>query len=161
MNEDASIIAAYAQQADRLELFITGCPAEIIARRPDETRWSILEIVGHLADAELLASVRIRRVITGDRPNLYGYRQEEWARKLGYRQQRIAVLSQRFALLRRENGELLGSMSGDDWNRGGEHDESGRLTLRQLIVGYLEHTAKHLNQAESIAAELTAGNHQL
>src|SRR5215212_5343890 len=96
-------VTKYALQADELEQAISAIPAELIIRRPSESRWSVLEIVSHLADAELLASVRIRRIITQDRPNFWGYQQEQWATALGYRQRRIETVTARFALLRREN----------------------------------------------------------
>ena len=156
--DPANIIKQYAQQADVLEQAVAAIPAELITRRPSETAWSVLEIVGHLADAELLASVRIRRIITQDRARLWGYRQEHWATALGYRQSRIETVTARFALLRRENAELLPADVTDDlWNQTGLHDEDGTLSLRQLIEGYLDHTAKHLDQIHRVAAEVVNG----
>ena len=65
-------IAKYAEQATKLEQLISAISPELIACRPEEIRWSVLEIVCHLADAELLASAHIRRIITQDRPQLWG-----------------------------------------------------------------------------------------
>lgn len=149
-----NLIASYAEQADKLEQLIAEIPAEIVARRPDETRWSILEIASHLADAELLASVRIRRVITQDRPNLWGYRQEEWANRLNYPQLEIVTVLQRFALLRRENAGLMENLPDAVWKQTGNHDQYGTLSLHQLIEDYVAHTAKHLDQANGVAVAI-------
>jgi len=56
-----------------MEEFLSNCPADAVVRPPGAGRWSILEIAAHLADAELPASARIRRVITQDCPEMHGY----------------------------------------------------------------------------------------
>ncbi|MEO6724057.1 MAG: DinB family protein [Blastocatellia bacterium] len=147
-------IAQYAEQATKLEQLIFAMSPKLMARQPEENRWSVLEIVCHLADAELLASARIRRIITQDRPNLWGYQQEQWATALGYRHRRIAAVLARVALLRRENAELVAGLAEEVWQQTGAHDLYGTLTLQQLIEDYLTHTAKHLDQIGSVAAEL-------
>jgi len=157
--ESTNITENYERQAEELERAVWTIPSEQIGRRPDETRWSVLEIVCHLADAELLASARIRRIITQDRPTLWSYQQEQWAAALSYRQQRIEIAVARFALLRRENAALLGSLTEEIWQQTGFHDKDGTLSLRQLIEeNYLPHTAKHLEQIEKVAAELATRN---
>lgn len=120
----------------------------------------MLEIVCHLADAELLASARIRRIITQDRPQLWGYRQEQWAARLGYRQRRIESVLNRFVMLRRENAELLDSLEAESWRLAGAHDVYGTLTLEQLIEDYLTHTAKHLDQIRSVKTDLANQNNE-
>ncbi|MFN0111227.1 MAG: DinB family protein [Blastocatellia bacterium] len=151
MQPHHNLTASYSAQSVELESLISSASAEIIVRQPGENRWSILQIVGHLADAELLASVRIRRIITQDRAKLWSYKQEIWADRLGYQQRKIETVVARFVLLRRENAELLTGLPESVWLQTGEHNEDGALSLRQLIEGYVSHTAKHLNQIEQMA----------
>jgi hypothetical protein len=151
-----NIIAKYAGQATKLEQLVSAISPELIVLRPEDTRWSMLEIVCHLADAELLASVRIRRIITQDRPNLWGYQQEQWATALGYRHRRIETVLARFVLLRRENAELIEDLAEEIWHQTGAHDMYGTLSLEQLIEDYLTHTAKHLDQIGSVAADVAS-----
>src|SRR5215470_10764723 len=141
-----------------MDKFLSNCPAAAIDWSPDFDRWSILEIAAHLADAELLASARIRRVITQDRPEMHGYKQELWAQSLAYRRQKIEAVSARFALLRRENSALLEMIGEEVWRLKGRHDEYGDLTLRELIEDYITHTAKHLDQMRSAAVAYEALN---
>jgi hypothetical protein len=155
-----SAIAKYHLQADEMDKFLSNCPAITVAWPPGFDRWSILEIAAHLADAELLASARIRRIITQDRPEMHGYNQGLWARSLAYRLQKIDVVSARFALLRRENASLL-EMAGEEvWRLKGRHDEYGELSLRELIEDYISHTAKHLGQMRSAAMAYEALNNK-
>ena len=138
--------------------FLSNCPAGAVVWPPGAGQWSILEIAAHLADAELLASARIRRVITQDRPEMYGYNQELWAKSLAYRRQKIEAVSARFALLRRENAALLEMIGEEAWRLKGRHDEYGELSLRELIEDYITHTTKHLDQMRSAAVAYEALN---
>jgi hypothetical protein len=154
MQPTETLTTIYTAQADELESLISITSVAEISSQPGENRWSVLQIVGHLADAELLASVRLRRIITQDRANLFGYKQETWADRLNYSQRKIETITARFTLLRRENAELLSELENEAWNLTGAHDEYGVLSLRQLIEGYVEHTAKHLNQIRRTLADL-------
>lgn len=147
-----NLINDYAQQADELEALAASCTIESAAWQPGAQAWSIVEIAGHLADAELLAAVRLRRIITQDQPNFYGYQQELWAQRLHYRHRELTRVVARFVLLRGENADLLKELTREDWRRKGLHDRDGVLALRQLIEGYIGHTAKHLEQMRSVAA---------
>ena len=158
MDELNGAIAKYRRQADEINELLSNCPAAAVVWPPGAARWSILEIVAHLADAELLASARIRRVITQDRPEMHGYKQELWAQSLAYRRQKIEAVSARFALLRRENSALLEMIGEEVWRLKGRHDEYGDLTLRELIEDYITHTAKHLDQMRSAAMAYEASN---
>ena len=134
-----------------MEEFLSNCPAAAVVWPPAVGRWSILEIVAHLADAELLASARIRPIITQDRPEMLGYKQELWAQSLAYRLQKIEAVSSRFVVLRRENVTLLEMIGEEVWRLKGRHDEYGELSLRELIEDYFTHTAKHLDQMRAAA----------
>jgi hypothetical protein len=151
VSEPNGIIAKYRRQADEMEEFLSNCPADAVIRSPAVGRWSILEIAAHLADAELLASTRIRRIITQDRPEMRGYKQELWAQSLAYGQQKIEAMSARFVILRRENAALLEMIGEEVWRLNGRHDEYGELSLRELIEDYITHTAKHLDQMRAAA----------
>ena len=152
MSEHDNLIKQYERQAEELEQLLAVLSAECVSWRPAVDRWSLTEIAGHLADAELLASVRIRRILTQDRPQLFGYQQELWATRLTYQRRRIATVAQRFALLRRENAELLAEQTrADIWQQTGAHDEYGVVTLQHLIQDYVSHTAKHLLQMRAVA----------
>jgi DinB family protein len=134
-----------------MEEFLSNCPEAAVVWPPAVGKWSILEIAAHLADAELLASARIRRIITQDRPEMRGYEQELWAQSLAYRRQKIEVVSARFVVLRRENAALLEMIGEEVWRLKGRHDEYGELSLRELIEDYITHTAKHLDQMRAAA----------
>jgi DinB superfamily len=151
VSEPDGIIAKYRRQADEMEGVLSNCPADAVVWPPAVGRWSILEIAAHLADAELLASARIRRIITQDHPEMRGYKQELWAQSLAYGRQKIEAMSARFVVLRRENAALIEMIGEEVWRLKGRHDEYGELSLRELIEDYITHTAKHLDQMRTAA----------
>jgi hypothetical protein len=70
----------YAAVAEAL-LKIT--PEEMDAK-PGPGRWSVRDIIHHLADSEVTAAVRLRLLLAEDRPTIHGYDQDEFARRLYY-----------------------------------------------------------------------------
>ena len=90
---------------------------------------------------------------------MHGYKQELWAQKLVYVGQKIETVSARFIVLRNENAGLLEMIGADIWRLKGRHDEYGELSLQDLVEDYITHTAKHLDQIRSAAAEFEASKH--
>ena len=53
---------------------------EVLDARPTPGRWTVREIVHHLADSEMTAAVRLRLLLAEDRPTIRGYDQDEFAK---------------------------------------------------------------------------------
>lgn len=113
--------------------------------RPGPGKWTAREIVHHLADSEMTAAIRIRRLLAEDRPEIKGYDQDEFARKLHYdRPHEISL--ELFKYVRDSTAELLERMSPSDWLREGTHSEVGRYTPETWLTIYGEHAHKHALQ---------------
>ncbi|MDX2029645.1 MAG: DinB family protein [Blastocatellia bacterium] len=151
-----NIVSRYRDQSEELTRTIAGCSAAAAVWRPNETQWSIMEIAGHLVDAEMIAAVRIRRILTQDHPFLYGYRQETWVRRLNHQRREIANVLARFRMLREMNAELLDSIEPADWALSAPHDTYGVMTLEAWIDDYLDHTKKHIDQIARYAIQFAA-----
>ena len=81
--------------------------------RPGPGKWSAREIVHHLADSEMTAAIRLRRLLAEDRPEIKGYDQDEYARRLHYdRPHEISL--ELFKYVRDSTAELLERMSPSD-----------------------------------------------
>jgi len=121
---------------------------------PAEGEWSVLELVGHIFDAELNVSTRLRWVLAEERPILYGYDQELWVKASRHNQADPDELIQRFEALRRSNMSLFTRSDPSDRERIGLHQERGEEsfeTLYRLIAG---HDGMHLAQGYAVLAEL-------
>ena len=82
-------------------------------------KWSLRQILEHMADSELVWSWRLRLVLAEDRPTLPGYDQDRWAARLRYGRAPIAEALDLFDAARRANLRLLDQASADDFARVG------------------------------------------
>jgi DinB superfamily len=113
--------------------------------RPAPGRWTVREIVHHLADSEMTAAIRLRRLLAEERPQIQGYDQDEFARRLHYDRPHESSL-ELFKSVRASTAELLERMEPADWLREGTHSESGRYTTETWLSIYAAHAHKHATQ---------------
>jgi uncharacterized damage-inducible protein DinB len=113
-------------------------------------KWSVNEVLQHLADSELVFGWRIRLVLAHDRPTITGYDQDRWADRLRYAEADPREALERFTLLRRPNLKLLERASAEDLQRVGVHAERGEETLAHIIRLYAGHDLLHLQQIARI-----------
>ena len=117
--------------------------------RPAESEWSVLECIGHIADAELVTAGRIRWILAEAEPDIVGYDQDRWVSGLRHGDDDPGELLELFDALRRANLALWRRTPDADRARIGIHRERGPesfgLTIR-LIAG---HDRIHLAQARA------------
>ncbi len=89
-------------------------PEELI-RRPAPEKWSIAEIVAHLADAELAMGWRLRNMLANPGVALTWWDEAAWAERLGYAQQDASLSAGVFLALRESNLRLLESVPRARW----------------------------------------------
>ena len=113
-------------------------------------KWSIRQVVRHLADSEIVWGWRLRLVLAQDRPSITGYDQDLWAERLGYATADVEQSLQEFAILRRSHLGLLAAASDDDLRRVGLHSERGEESVAHMIRMYAGHDLLHLRQLDRI-----------
>lgn len=125
-------------------------PSERLKRRPSPDKWSVLEIVAHLAEAEISLSWRYRQILESDGAPLHAYDQEAWARLGDYTNWSVNDGLEQFRLLRQANLNLFSRLTEEQWLRQGIHSERGPLTLRELVRHAAGHDRNHIEQIERI-----------
>ena len=133
---------------------LAGATEQELDARPAPGKWSAREIVHHLADSEMTSAVRLRLLIATDRPQIAGYDQDEFARRLHY-DRPIEASLEAFKAARRTTGELLDRMGEADWGREGTHTEVGRYPVSRWLEIYAVHAHNHADQIR--VARGTAG----
>ena len=142
-----------AATAGALAALVTDVP-ETELRRPEAPgRWSVGEVLAHLADSELVWAFRLRMILGQDRPTLGGYDQDAWARRLRYADLDPDASLERFAGARAWNLALLEHLPDEDLERVGIHAERGEESVRHMIRLYAGHDLVHLAQVRRILGE--------
>ncbi|HUE96207.1 MAG TPA: DinB family protein [Longimicrobiaceae bacterium] len=113
-------------------------------------KWSVRQVIRHLADSEIVWAYRLRMVLAQDRPTLTGYDQDAWAARLRYGESDVAESLSEFATLRRGNLRVLRSASTAELQRVGLHAERGEESLEHMLRLYAGHDLLHLRQVERI-----------
>jgi len=124
---------------------LTGATDEELDARPAPGKWSAREIAHHLADSEMTSAVRLRLLIATDRPQIVGYDQDEFARRLYYDRPIEASLDA-FKAARRTTAEILDRLSEPEWTREGVHSEHGTYSVERWLEIYAAHAHDHASQ---------------
>jgi hypothetical protein len=124
-------------------------------RQPEaEGKWSVVEVIAHLADTELAYGYRLRMIVAHDRPEIQAYDQDAWAERLHYADRDPVAEIDRFALLRDANLDLLRGLSHEAWDRVGVHAERGEESVRRIHRMLAGHDLAHLRQIDRIQQAL-------
>lgn len=153
---DQDPVAVLRSTPDALDRFLAGVPESVTAAPEAPGKWSIRQVVAHLADSELVGGFRLRMVLAHDRPQLTGYDQDLWAERLDYRHADLRLAREQFAALRRANVRLWERLSAADLRRVGVHGERGEESLEHLRRLYAGHDLLHLRQLDRIRASVAA-----
>lgn len=153
MPDQAALLERYRRSPELLAALLTGVYGEEEDYLTAPGKWSIRQIVAHLADTELVAAHRFRQVIAEDNPTLVAFNQEAWAARLDYARRKPKQSLETFRRLRAENYELLKALPADAYERAGNHNERGRLTLGQMVEGFANHAESHARQVQAIRDE--------
>lgn len=151
---DSDPVMILRQTPAALQRFLDTVSAEVVTSPEAPGKWSIREVVQHLADSELVGGFRLRMVMAHDRPPLMGYDQDLWASRLRYRDVEVRDAFEQFAGLRRANVRIWEDLSPTDLVRVGIHSERGEESLEQMRRLYAGHDLLHLEQVERIRAGL-------
>jgi len=121
--------------------------------KPGPGKWSVREIIHHLADSEMTAAVRFRLLLAEDKPAIKGYDQDRFADRLHYERSHEASL-ELFRAARASTAELMGCLTETDWLREGTHSEVGRFGVDTWLRIYAPHAHRHADQIRVARASL-------
>jgi DinB superfamily len=137
--------------AKKLDKLTRRLSKKEIRRRPAPGKWSIAEILAHLADAEVVGSWRIRQILGADGTPIQAYDQNVWAETFRYEDRDPRESLRLFRVLRENNLLLLKSVPRKLWENHGMHAERGKETIAQIVRMFAGHDLNHLQQIEKIA----------
>ncbi len=147
-------VEVMAESPGRLKSLARGLTEKQLSKKPAPGKWSIKEIIAHLADGEVILGSRYRFIAAHDRPPIVGYDQDAFVAKLGVANTTAADLIDDFAMARAVNLGLLDRLTEAEWDRVGIHAERGEESIRKIVFMYAGHDRHHIRQVETIRTGL-------
>jgi hypothetical protein len=155
-----------ARTPDEVADAIRGCDEVGVSRRSDPAAWSAKDVVCHLRDIEELVICRFHSMLAMEDPSVlvvgappsdpatwhfgdeapYPMDADRWRDERQYARNDAPEALAAFRRRRREVLALLGSLTGQEWQRGAIHPSRGRLTFGEWLAGMAAHDDAHLDQ---------------
>lgn len=139
-----------AGTAKKLERLIKGVPASKLRKRPAPGKWSVAEILAHLADSEVVRGWRMRQILGAPGTPIQAYDQDTWAAAGHYEKRDARKSLEHFRAAREANLMLLKSLRPEQWKHHGMHAERGVETIEQIVHLNAGHDINHTRQIERI-----------
>jgi hypothetical protein len=143
-------LAVQAATAKKLEKLIKGVPAAKLRKRPAPDKWSVSEILAHLADAEIVGGFRMRLILGAPGTPVAAFDQDSWVTSGHYEKRDPRKSVEQFRVVREANLALLKSLTSEQWKHYGMHAERGQETIEHVVRMFAGHDINHLQQVEGI-----------
>lgn len=142
--------AILSTTAPRLRELIAGRTVDELSRTPDPARWSIVQILAHLADAEIVGAWRFRSVLASNGIPLQAFDQNVWADAFRYERVDPFESLELFQVNRSALLSLLRRVDRSRFAHYGMHAERGKESIEHLMRLYAGHDRNHLAQVERL-----------
>jgi uncharacterized damage-inducible protein DinB len=139
-------IESYGRAYEQLAAALAEFPKEMWKFKPSPERWSIHEIIIHLADSEANSFVRARVFLAEPGKTIMAYDQEKWAKFMNYHDQDADTALDLFRALRKSTYELIRKAPADACERSIVHPEAGLMTMDRWLDIYEHHIPGHIDQ---------------
>lgn len=133
-----------------LETLLGDLPADVLDWKPKPERWSVSEILAHLAALEQVYAERVRRIMAEDSPRLAKYDLDGAKARQEYSRGSADENLEHFTRLRRASLALLAGLPPSACARTAIHSELGVITLAHLLNEWANHDLGHLRQIEEL-----------
>lgn len=141
-----------ASTAKNLAALLRRATAAKLRKRPATEKWSVVEILAHLADVEVVAGWRLRSILSSPGTTIQPFDQDAWASDGQYAKRDPKKSIERFRIQREANLELLKSLKPEQRKQFGIHGERGEESIERLTQLIAGHDLNHLEQIHAILA---------
>ena len=148
--QDQDPLKVQAATPKRLDRLVKGVTTAKLRKRPAPEKWSVAEILAHLADVEIVIGWRMRSILGAPGTEVQAYDQNAWNASLHYdkRDPRKDLVQQR--VLREANLAMLKTLTPEQWKQFGTHSERGQESIERIVLMVAGHDLNHIQQIESV-----------
>jgi DinB superfamily len=134
----------------KLARLVKGVSAAKLRKRPAPDRWSVIEVLAHLADVEIVVSWRMRSILGSPGTPIQAFDQDSWVIAGHYDKRDPRKVIEQHRVLREANLALLESLTLDQWKHAGHHSERGQESIEHIVRMIAGHDINHIHQIERI-----------
>lgn len=153
-NESRWLLKALREGAHELESQLWGLDEGDLRRRLPDDSWSLKEIAAHMRDCEEQFLNSLELIAYQDAPRIAAFDADALVMERDYRDVDLYEVLERFESLRHQTVSLLWSLEPDDWERSGNHQYLGPVSIARLTREQNEHDLEHLWEARRLRAAL-------
>lgn len=139
-----------AATAAKLSRLVRNVPPAKLRKRPAPEKWSVAEILAHLADTEFAIGFRLRSILGTPGCAISAFNQDAWASSMDYSRRNVRESIHNFRSVRQANLDLLKHVRPEQWKDYGMHSERGRETIEHIVRLIAGHDLNHIGQVEAI-----------
>lgn len=121
-----------------------------LRRREAPGKWSVMEVIRHLADTELVYRYRMRMTVAQPGSPIPAYDQDRWAEGLRYKEADLEQAIRELEELRSANLAWLRDLTDEELHRVGLHEERGPESVHRIVQLLAAHDLVHRRQIERI-----------
>jgi uncharacterized damage-inducible protein DinB len=136
----------------KIARLIRGRSASKLRKRPAPGKWSVAEILAHLADCEVVTSWRMRQILGAPGTPMQAFDQDAWAAALHYSKRDARKSLAYFTASREANLALLKSLAPEQWKQYGVHAARGQESIEHIVRLNAGHDVNHTKQIERLLA---------
>src|SRR3989339_1895354 len=146
-------IDSYSKGYEKLAAALNEIPKEMWNFKPSPNKWSVHEIIIHMADSEANSFSRARKIISEPGSTIMVYDQDLWAVKTNYASQSTDDALELFKNLRKMTYKVIKDLPDSTWSNYIIHPENGKMTLGDWLTVYEGHVQVHINQMKRNLSE--------
>lgn len=139
------VIAATPQRVAKL---LEGLDDSRLTQPPAPGKWSLRDILCHLADCEVAFGFRLRQVLAEPNHVIQPFDQDRWAGPYAHFDAGSALAT--FGAMRHWNTLLISSVPVDGFLKPVTHPERGAMTFGTIVETMGGHDLNHLAQIEAL-----------
>ncbi len=142
--DEEDVLEAMEKQSSQTQKLLATLDESRAGFRYGEGKWSIKEVIGHIADAERIIGYRALAIARGDTQPLPGFDENDYVRNAAFDSWRLGDLAEEYALVRRANIVFFRNLQDEAWDRRGTANGQP-VSVRGLAYVIVGHERHHLN----------------
>jgi uncharacterized damage-inducible protein DinB len=151
-------IQAFLDTYGQLAEAVAGLSGDELRWKEAPGKWSVTEVLAHLADHSIVTSFRVRAILAGSTARLPAFEQDPWVAGQKANEAGADDILAAYRALLHYNAQLFSRLTDEELAKTGVNARGESVSIADLIRGFVRHVHNHLGQIDRIKqAQRAAG----